>query len=58
MLASVGVSADVVSPEQFTAVIAAVVVTTAGSAILARMRPGADAASSAAVGEAPEAAEA
>lgn len=40
VLASVGVAADVVSPERFTAVVATVVVTTAGSAVLARLTPG------------------
>ena len=36
VLASLGVSADVISRERFTAVIATVVITTAASAILAR----------------------
>jgi CPA2 family monovalent cation:H+ antiporter-2 len=40
VLASVGVSAEVVSREHFTAVIATVVLTTAGSAILARLMSG------------------
>ncbi len=40
VLASLGVSADVVSRERFTAVIATVVLTTAGSAILARVGGG------------------
>jgi CPA2 family monovalent cation:H+ antiporter-2 len=40
VLASLGVSADVVSRERFTAVIATVVLTTAGSAILARLGSG------------------
>jgi Kef-type K+ transport system membrane component KefB len=40
VLASVGVAADVVSPERFSAVVATVVVTTAGSAVLARLAPG------------------
>ena len=40
VLASVGVSAGVVSRERFTAVIATVVLTTAGSAILARVMGG------------------
>ncbi len=42
VLASVGVAADVVSRERFTAVIATVVITTAGSAILARLGRGPD----------------
>jgi CPA2 family monovalent cation:H+ antiporter-2 len=40
VLASVGVSAGVVTRERFTAVIATVVLTTAGSAILARLMSG------------------
>ena len=42
VLASVGVAAEVVSRERFTAVIATVVITTAGSAILARLGRGPD----------------
>ena len=42
VLASVGVAAEVVSRERFTAVIATVVITTAGSAILARLGRGSD----------------
>jgi CPA2 family monovalent cation:H+ antiporter-2 len=40
VLASLGVSADVISRERFTAVIATVVITTAASAILARVGGG------------------
>jgi CPA2 family monovalent cation:H+ antiporter-2 len=42
VLASLGVSTDVISRERFTAVIATVVITTAGSAILARLGRGPD----------------
>ena len=54
VLASVGVAAEVVSRERFTAVIATVVITTAGSAILARLGGGPDRAPAEAEPELPD----